>query len=394
MELLSVQKTEQETLVSDILRSAVEGRAAYLSEQRKQGKKVLGISGVGYTPEELIRASGAISQRMIRGGDYEPVEEAAKYISRFLSTFTRAQFGYYSTKKEPIYQQFDAVVGEVTSVNMGRLMDLFEYYTDLPVLPLGVPLNQETEGARKFYSARLAQLKASLEKMTSKQVTDESLEQQIALSNKTRTLLAELGALRTGKDNRLKGSEFIKLNHLTFFQEPKAANETLEGVLDKFRNRTPVYDANAPRILLLGCPMAAGDYGLPAVIEQAGGAIVGEELGGGLRHYDTLVKGGGSPMENLIERYLRGILPTPYNRPWGRRIPYFEKLATGLKVDGVIWYQLLYEEAFTLESYWVEKKMAEHQIPFLVVESEYDLDRKSEQVSTRVETFMSTMRRR
>lgn len=390
----TVAKMGSDSFVNDLLRQSIESRLTFLRQQRSKGKKVVGLSGVGYTPEELILAAGAIPQRLIRGGDFEPVEATSQYISRFLSTFTRAQFGNYSTKKEPIYQEFDAIVGEVTSVNMGRQMDLFEYYTNLPVLPLGVPLNAATEGAMKFYKARLEQLRGSLEKMTGTKVTDEALKKQVAAYNRMRALLGEISALRKGKEIRLRGSEFLRLNHLTFFEEPDRANMLLEESLGKFKKREPVSSSDAPRILLLGCPLAAGDYALPTMIEQAGGAIVGEELGGGIRHYEAMTKLDGAPMDNLAERYLRGRLPTPYFRPWERRIPFFEKLATELRVDGVIWYQLLYEEAYTLESYWVEKKMSEHQIPFLIVESEYDIERKSEQVSTRVETFLSTIRRK
>jgi len=63
------------------------------------------------------------------------------------------------------------------------------------------------------------------------------------------------------------------------------------------------------------------------------------------------------------------------------------------KVDGVIWYQLLYRESYKTESYYFPGRLKkETGLSMLVVESEYDQTEAVPQ-RTRLETFMEVIRR-
>ena len=76
------------------LNSAVANRPVQLQQAKNKGIKIIGLSGLGYVPEEIIYASGAIPMRLVRGGDPEPLAAAAGYMDRVLCPFSRAQFGY------------------------------------------------------------------------------------------------------------------------------------------------------------------------------------------------------------------------------------------------------------------------------------------------------------
>jgi len=68
-------------------------------------------------------------------------------------------------------------------------------------------------------------------------------------------------------------------------------------------------------------------------------------------------------------------------------------LITGFRVDGIVWYQLLYCETYNIESYFIEQKMQAAGIPLLRLQSDYQvLD--SGPTKTRLEAFMEILKER
>ena len=70
-----------------------------------------------------------------------------------------------------------------------------------------------------------------------------------------------------------------------------------------------------------------------------------------------------------------------------------KKLIKDFSVDGVIWYQLSFEEVYNMESSIFAKSMEEMGIPFLKLESSYEYSREAMgPLTTRVETFIESIR--
>ncbi|MCK4697908.1 MAG: hypothetical protein KAT53_06355, partial [Dehalococcoidia bacterium] len=94
------------------LSKCVQERPAELKRLRDGGIKVVGIVGLGYVPEELIYASAAIPQRLIKGGEREAIDDSREYCHGSFSTFHKAQIGYLLSGKEPVYNSLDYLVVE------------------------------------------------------------------------------------------------------------------------------------------------------------------------------------------------------------------------------------------------------------------------------------------
>ena len=64
-------------------------------------------------------------------------------------------------------------------------------------------------------------------------------------------------------------------------------------------------------------------------------------------------------------------------------------------IDGVIWYQLSFEEIYDMESSIMAKLLNEMNIPFLKLESSYEYSREAmAPLTTRVESFVETLKKR
>ncbi len=147
------------------LAAHLETRPTELKRLREEGVKIVGYVPTGYTPEELIRACGAVPVGLIRGGDAEAVARSAAYVPRWLDTFCRSQIGYRMAQDEPLYKLIDMLVVSITDSNIRAIADSFSYYTDVDVFRHGVSRVQDKLGL-EYYKQGLNLLKDKLEQIS------------------------------------------------------------------------------------------------------------------------------------------------------------------------------------------------------------------------------------
>ena len=150
--------------------------------------------------------------------------------------------------------------------------------------------------------------------------------------------------------------------------------------------------SEGPRILLTGSTLAMGDHKILDLIEEAGGVVVMEEFAEGIKPYWIDVNPEGDLMEALADAYFWRRIPPAWFRPGKERLNFLIQLAKDFKVNGVIWYQLMYREAYKTEAYYfpdILKK--ETGLSMLAVESDYD-SAEVGPLRTRVDTYIETIR--
>ncbi len=365
-------------------------RVVDLARMRGNGTKLIGYTPGGYMPEELVYACGAVPVGLIRGGDPEPVAESAAYVPRFIDTFCRAQIGYRMLGEEPLYQMIDLLVVPVTDHNIKTIADCFNFFAGADVFRFGVP-HQKDEHAFEYYLTGLQKLREKLEEFTGTGIENGRLREAIDSSNRMRDLLREISLLRRSERPPLTGREFARLNHASFVADRSVLIDALESIYRELKDR-PSSRPAGPRILLTGSTLAMGDYKVLDMAEDAGAAIVVEEFAEGMRHYWDNVNDGGDLMEALADRYFRRRMPPAWFRPSRERLDYLIELARDFKVDGIIWYQLMYRSSYDIQSYYFEKMLkAELGIPMLKIQSDYDVSEKGP-LRTRIETFVEIIK--
>ncbi len=367
-------------------------RAAELKKLKKEGHKVIGYLQGGYMPEELVYACGGtlIPVGLIRGGEHEPVLAAGGYLPRWLDTFCRAQVGYRILQKEALYQLLDLLVAPITDNNIRAVADALDFYTDLEVFRFGVP-HSKTDRGFEYYLDGIKLFKAKLEEITGIEITEAKLREAVALFNKERELLSKISLLRKAEQAPISGKDFARLNHASFLVDKNAMVEVLESLCAELR-QTQALVSKGPRILLTGSSLALGDYKIYEMIEEAGGIVVIEEFAEGMRHYWEKVALNGDLMEALAERYFRKRVPPAWFRPNKERPEFLVKLARDYRVDGVIWYQLMYRDSYDVESrYFGDILEKETGLTMLKIESDYDAS-EAGNLRTRIETYLETIK--
>ena len=386
-------KKDKPTDAMKQLSKCIEQRQSELERRKKQGAKVVGILGFGYTPEEMIFAAGAVPQRLIRGGDRESLDDSREYCHNCFSTFHKAQIGYLMKGRDSVYNLIDHLVLE-SGDEHSELTGMYVYaYRPMPMTWLGVPGNPDYPGALPYYVSSLDKLKKDLEKLTGNQVSQQKLDAYTTLYNRMRDILGRISDLRKAPSPPISGLDYVKLNHASFYCDPHEYVALLETVYEDLKPRIGAHTRDTPRIAVFGCPIAVGDYHLLELIEGAGAVVVTEEITGSTRDRRTTTPADGNLMLNLAQRYYSKKSKDVYRYPWGEEfLSMYNGLVDDAGVDGVIWYQLMYMEAQSMLGYVVNKRMKQKGIPAITIQSEYDLTSRMEAVKTRIETFIEIVR--
>jgi benzoyl-CoA reductase/2-hydroxyglutaryl-CoA dehydratase subunit BcrC/BadD/HgdB len=363
-------------------------RPEQLKERKERGAKLIGCIG-SFIPEELIHASEATPYLMCRGGEPEPPDAAIPYLLKFMSPYGRAQIGYHVLGMDPVMPMLDLIVMQSTDCMESRLADVFEYLK-LPTARLGVPVDWNKPLSLEYYQKQLARLKEKLGALTGHRISDERLRGAIESLNRIRSLFRKINLLRKEPSPPLGGYDFMRLNHYSFYCDPEFLIKKLDEIYSDLKTGRSPFSKDAPRILLAGHVVGVGDYVAPKLIEDSGGVIAAEFLDEGTRRHEWEVKTDGDLMKNLGDAYyLERTPPSIFQPAWERRVETMKTIISDYDIDGVIWYQLSFDEIYDMECSIVSKFMDEDNVPFLKLESSYEYSREAMgPLTTRIESFM------
>jgi benzoyl-CoA reductase/2-hydroxyglutaryl-CoA dehydratase subunit BcrC/BadD/HgdB len=367
-------------------------RPAQLKEARKDGTKVVGYFPGNYVPEEIIYAAGAVPLCLIHGGDPRSVNAGSSVLPQVICPFARAQVGERLIKENPYYDLLDMVVAPVTCQHLKKVSEVWEYEGELEIFKLGVPHQYNGDFELDYYYDRLQVLKDKLQSFTGNEITDKKIREGITLYNRMRGLLRKISLLRRTSPSPISELEFVRLNHASFYADPVLVVEVLESVYHELVNKHLPAATNTPRLMLLGPNIGWGDDAILKLVEATGGEIVIEEICEGIRYYWHDIENNGDPLRSLAKGYLQDRVPCAFMRnSAGKRLDFTLKLINDFKVSGVIWYELLCCETYDSESYFFTEKMAERDIPVLVLESDYSTAATG-QIKTRLQAFIEIVK--
>ena len=377
------------------LDEAAKKRPVQLKEAKKQGKKVIQYTG-NFIPAEMFYAAGAEPYLMCRGGEPEPPEAVLEYMLRFMNPLARSMAGYHLMGLDPVTPISDLIVTQQTDCHVGRVTELLEFLK-LPVHKVGVPPDWKKEFTFEYYYKSLNKLKRRIEELTGNEIAGENFKKYIGYTNRINRALRKIDALRK-KDNPPLGEyEFIRLNHYSFLCEPQFAAEKLEELYEKLRDAPGKFLSDAPRILIAGRALAIGDYIVPKLIEEEYGAvIVTEMLDEGIRPFKWELETEGDLLRNYAETmYLKKTPPNIFQPAWEERFAFMKELIRDYRVDGVLWYQLCFDEIYDMECTCLTKWLGEMDLPLLKLETSYEYSREAMgPLKTRIESFLDSIKGR
>ena len=192
-----------------------------LVRAKERGTKLIGYFPGGYVPEELIVASGAIPVCLIEGADNIAVEASLTQMPHVFCPFALAQVGEKLLKRNLYYNLIDMLVAPITCQHLKKVAELWEYQGDVEIFKLGIPHQCINGFEVEYFAHRLKDLIDRLEDLTGNTITDNTIDNAIARFNKMRGLFRQISLLRRNPISPITSLDFIKLNHKSFYADPK-----------------------------------------------------------------------------------------------------------------------------------------------------------------------------
>ena len=367
-------------------------RPLEIVKDKKEGKKVVEYFG-DFVPEQWIVAAGMDPFLICKGGDPQPPEATLDYMLRFMNPLAATMAGAYLMNLDPVMPIADCVAIQQSDCHYGRMSEILEY-KGVPVYKIGVPADNVVGISQQYYRNELKEFRAKLEEIAGHPISDDDIRANYAKTNKINELLRKIDELRKKDNPPITFSDFIKLNHYTYRVSYDESIAALEKIYDELKDAPGVHKEGAPRILIMGRAVALGDYMVPSIIEAAGGEIVAEFLDEAIRPFHCDISTEGDVIEAYASAmYDKKVPITIFQPAWDTRFEHLEELIKEYKVDGILWYQLAFDEIYDMEFTVLRAKLAKMGMPVMKLESSYEYSREAmAPLTTRLESFVESIK--
>lgn len=366
-------------------------RVKELVDLKEKGKKVFATFCV-YVPEEIIAATGSASIGLCAGAQYT-IPAGEKVLPRNLCPLIKSAMGFKLERICPYFQVSDWVIGETTCDGKKKAWEILNDY--IPTYVMELPQKKLIQDII-LWEQEVREFASFIERETKVQLTQDNLAEGIAKINKKRAALKRLASLRQAKPAPIHGLDVLLINQLAFFDDPERFAHQVNLLCDELEERVArqegVAAPDAPRILITGTPQPIPFWKIHALIEQAGGVVVGEETCTGERYYRDLTEPAaeaGDMLRNIAKRPLN--VNCACFTPNSGRVEDIIAMTENLQADGVIDFTLQFCQPYGVESYTVAKELDKREIPHLKLESDFSEEDQG-QLKTRIDAFLEMLK--
>ncbi|MHB1413760.1 MAG: 2-hydroxyacyl-CoA dehydratase subunit D [Chloroflexota bacterium] len=333
-----------------------------------------------YTPVEILTASGLRAVRL--SGSAGEDARASALLPSALCPFLK------SCLAGALDGNGALLAGTVVAVccdGLRRLADIWSRYAPGFTLALDVPRRQD-EVAVAYFRGRLLALADSLAAATGRPLDGAALRSAIVAHNESRRLLGELDLLRRRDIGLPAGAMLTAVQR--WQQEPPAVFQAwLADYLAHLRAERP-----RPRgtpLVISGNVLTPEDGRVLALVEEAGGRVVGDDLCSGLRGLPEQISLEGDPYLALARAYLQRT-PCARMNDGSRRREEVVRLCRETGARGVIYLSQKFCDSFLYDFGALRDELEKAGIRALLLELDGGAAIPG-QIRTRIEAFLEVL---
>ena len=330
------------------------------------GRKVVGFMPV-YVPRELIHAAGMLPLGILGGGaDMEVIHGDAYYQSYICriprSTIDLAITGRLDFVDGMMFPSICDVIRNLSGIWQLLFKDKYVRYFD-------VPQNFEDNVGGVFYANELRELRAGLEDLAGRKITEADLNASVAVYNENRRWVNKVYDFRAETPWKAPSWEVYLLmragmvlpveEHTTLMQDYLAAAAAEERPL-----------RDNCRIVLTGAFCEQPPLNLIKSLEMAGCYIVDDDFMLVNRWLQGDVPTAGDPIENLSRAFLHHSAQTAakYETDLNQKGAYLLEAIERRAADGVIFAAPSFCDPALLDQPMLVRRLEERKIPYITMQ--------------------------
>ena len=326
-------------------------------------------------PEEIIMAAGFTPYKIL-GDVHEPTDPADSYVFNYICPFSRSAL----TEGLAHSDEWAGIAFAQGCDTTNNQYDIWRKHVKTDFLYwLNTP-SANNPTAKKFHLHELKRFITHLEKKYNVSITTEKLKEAIRTSNKIKSLMRQIAALRTTKD--ISNQEYFELTRKCV-QDPKdKVIKDLEATLKEWK-KLPGLPSDKVPVLVTGSDITYSEW--MEVLDHAGLRLVRDDMSLGERYFAETIGEKSDPIEALVE-YNSNIPQSPNRWPFHIRLDYLFKCLKETQVKGVIYQTLKFCEPHLLDLPYMVEQIKGAGYKVITIEREYTpvID---QQVISRLETF-------
>jgi benzoyl-CoA reductase subunit C len=364
--------------------SIVENPYPWVTQWKKDnGKKIIGCVPMAI-PEEIIHAAGMLPV-MLLGSD-EAITLADQYAHPYICHSVRGNFDLSLKRKLDfldgvIFSDFCLTVQMISDSWRLHNPGVFNHY-------LVLPKNMKAPYAKKYLLHQFMGLKAALEGLACREISEDSLKRSISTYNQNRNLLHRLFKLRRSNPELFRARDIATVVAASMLMPKEEHNQLLSQLLEEVQAK-PQSSNGKTRLILSGYLCDMPELDVLDLVEELGVAVSDDDLYVGRRYFHTLADETLSPMDALAQRYIQDV-PCPTKlyskKDWA---DYLTNLVKEAKAEGVVTFVLKYCEAHLYDIPSLAKSLSQAGVPNLAIEMTHS--GATGQVRTRLQAFLETI---
>jgi benzoyl-CoA reductase subunit C len=348
----------------------------------ESGRKVVGTF-CSYAPEEIVLAAGAHPYRLFGSG--EKIHLAEAHLQSYCCSLVR---GALEDALGGRLAFLDGVVFPHTCDSIQRLSDIWRL--NVPAcfhLDVVLPVKLDTDGAAQYLIDVLNRFRGELGEKLGRPISDDDLRAAIRTMNRIRASLTRIYDLKGERPEILKGSDLYALVRASMIMDRTRAASLLEEVVASMEKKSASEVAAWPkkRIFLSGGVCNHPD--IYTIIEEAGGAVVGDDLCTGSRYFSGLIDEKADPVEAIAGRILTRVVCPAKHRGLTDRADHLIRLIREQQAQGVIFFLLKFCDPHAFDFPYLKETLDREGIPSMLMEVEDRLPADG-QLRTRFEAFV------
>jgi bzd-type benzoyl-CoA reductase N subunit len=354
------------------------------------GRKIVGTF-CSYAPEEIILSAGAHPFRIFGTG--EKIRLAEAHLQSYCCSLVR---GALEDALGGRLAFLDGVVFPHTCDTIQRLSDIWRLNVGGSFhLDLVLPVKLDTESARLYLVETLNRFRKELGNKLGVTISDDDLKGAIVLSNRIRRALTRIYELKCDRPEIMNGSDLHALVRTAMVMDrvrmAPLLEETAAALETKSREESGAGQAAAvsgpPKKRLIISGGVCNHPDIYTIIEEAGGAVVGDDLCTGARWFSGLIDEKAEPIAAIAERYRERVVCPAKHRGLTERADHLVRLVREKRAQGVIFFLLKFCDPHAFDYPGLKEALDREGIASTVIEVEDRLPADG-QLRTRFETFV------
>ena len=360
-----------------------ENPGEYLHGLKKNKEKILGYF-CSYTPEEIILAAGVHPVRLF--GTKDDISLADAHLQSYCCSLVRGAL------EDVLRGNLDFLAGAVfphTCDSIQRLSDLWRLNTNFSLFAdVVLPVKLDRESSRQYMVDVLKKFKGALETWLEREITERDLQKSIETYNRIRTLLGALYKIRSKNPGSISGRDLYSITKASMVMKRNDLLEILPAIVEGVKQKAgSTTREDKKRLILTGSICQHPD--IYAIIEDAGGTVVGDDLCTGSRSFEGTIDEGGDPLEAMAKRYMERPICPAKHLSLTARADHIIKTARANRADGVIFLLLKFCDPHAFDYPYIKEALDKENIANALIEVEAQLSEG--QIRTRLETFIEML---